>query len=58
MGQTRNGEEEQPSAPWGPGERGERPGEKDVILEPGSAVARARGGEDLCDKFYYEFVLL
>lgn len=42
-GQTRNVEEEQPSAPWGPGERGERPGKKDVILEPGSAVARTQG---------------
>ncbi|KAM7389468.1 hypothetical protein PAMP_023445 [Pampus punctatissimus] len=37
-GQTRNGEEEQPLAPWVPGERGER-GErrKDAFLEPGSA---------------------
>eukprot|EP00064_Thunnus_orientalis_P011757 superscaffoldBa00001733_g11788 len=42
-GQTRNVEEEQPSAPWGPGERGERPGKRDVILEPGSAVARTQG---------------
>ncbi|XP_019129514.2 progesterone receptor-like [Larimichthys crocea] len=41
-GQTRNGEGEQPLAPWGPGERGERPGKKDVILEPGSAVLMAQ----------------
>lgn len=48
-GQTRNGEEEQPSAPWGPGERGERLGKKDVMLESGNAVGRAHSGEDLCD---------
>ncbi|XP_042348886.1 androgen receptor-like isoform X2 [Plectropomus leopardus] len=41
-GQTRNGEEEQPLAPWGPIERGERPSRRDVILEPGSEAARAQ----------------
>ncbi|XP_035524708.1 androgen receptor isoform X1 [Morone saxatilis] len=41
-GQTRNGEEEQPLGPWGPGERGERAGKRDIILEPGSAAARAQ----------------
>ncbi|KAL7395987.1 hypothetical protein ABVT39_026740 [Epinephelus coioides] len=41
-GQSRNGEEEQPLGPWGPGEQGERPGRRDVILEPGSAAARAQ----------------
>ncbi|XP_041800185.1 androgen receptor-like isoform X1 [Chelmon rostratus] len=40
-GQTRNGEEEQPPASWGHRVRGERAGLKDVMLEPGSAVARA-----------------
>lgn len=34
-GQTRNGEEEQGTTPWGSGERGERAGRND--LEPGSA---------------------
>ncbi|XP_056239559.1 androgen receptor-like [Seriola aureovittata] len=41
-GQTRNGEEEQPPASWGPGERGERAGKKDVMLDPRSAAARAQ----------------
>ncbi|XP_039975042.1 androgen receptor-like isoform X2 [Xiphias gladius] len=41
-GQTRNGVEEQSPASWGPGEREERAGKKDLILEPGSAVARAQ----------------
>ncbi|XP_071313671.1 progesterone receptor-like [Trachinotus anak] len=41
-GQTRNGEEEQPPVAWGPGERGERAGKKDVMLESGSAAARAQ----------------
>ncbi|XP_044060143.1 androgen receptor-like isoform X2 [Siniperca chuatsi] len=45
--QTRNGEEEQPLAPWGPGERGERAGKKDVNLEPGSAAARAQKSQAL-----------
>lgn len=39
----RNGEEEQPPAAWGSGERARK---RDVILEPGSAAARAQGGED------------
>ncbi|XP_053179265.1 androgen receptor-like [Scomber japonicus] len=46
-GQTRNGEEEQPSAPWGPGERGERSVKKDITLESGSAVARAQASQAL-----------
>lgn len=41
-GHTRNGEEEQPLAPWGLGERGERAGKRDVILASGSAAARAQ----------------
>ncbi|XP_023251654.1 androgen receptor-like [Seriola lalandi dorsalis] len=41
-GQTRNGEEEQPPASWGPGERGERAGKKDVMMDPRSAAARAQ----------------
>ncbi|KAM7418039.1 hypothetical protein PAMA_017601 [Pampus argenteus] len=45
-GQTRNGEEEQPLAPWVPGERGER-GErkKDAFLEPGNT--RAQGASQV-----------
>ncbi|XP_018530974.1 androgen receptor isoform X1 [Lates calcarifer] len=39
-GQMRNGEEEQPPAAWGSGERARK---RDVILEPGSAAARAQG---------------
>lgn len=45
-GLTRNEEEEQPTAAWGPGDGRERFGMKDVILEPRSAAARAQGGED------------
>ncbi|XP_070693428.1 progesterone receptor-like [Pempheris klunzingeri] len=41
-GQTRNGDEEPSLAPWGPREQGERTGKKDVILETGSAAARAQ----------------
>ncbi|XP_076594989.1 progesterone receptor-like isoform X2 [Chaetodon auriga] len=41
-GLTRNGEEEQPPAPWGPRVRTERSGLKDVMLEPGSAAVRAQ----------------
>lgn len=44
-GQTRNVEEEQPPAAWGPGETGESAWKKDV-LEPGSAASRAQGGKD------------
>ncbi|KAM4586225.1 progesterone receptor-like [Fundulus diaphanus] len=39
-GQTRSGEEEQQAAAWG---HGEREGRHDVVLEPGSAAARAQG---------------
>nr|AGV29985.1 androgen receptor alpha [Paralichthys olivaceus]AYN44209.1 androgen receptor-like variant 1 [Paralichthys olivaceus] len=46
-GQTRNGEEEQPSATWGPGDRQERSGKKDLILEAGSAAARAQASQAL-----------
>ncbi|KAF0039592.1 hypothetical protein F2P81_007827 [Scophthalmus maximus] len=42
-GLTRNEEEEQPTAAWGPGDGRERFGMKDVILEPRSAAARAQG---------------
>jgi len=45
-GQARSGEEEQQPAAWGHGEREERAGKKDVVLEPGNAAARAQGGED------------
>ncbi|XP_034545630.1 mineralocorticoid receptor-like [Notolabrus celidotus] len=44
-GQNRNGEEEQAQASWGPG--GERAGRKDVILESGSAAARAQSSQAL-----------
>ncbi|KAM9850260.1 progesterone receptor-like [Aulostomus maculatus] len=44
-GQTRNGEEEQPLALCGHGERGERQARKDAILEHGSAVARAQASQ-------------
>lgn len=40
--QTRTGEEQHPLALWGPAEQGERSRMKDVILEPGSATARAQ----------------
>ncbi|XP_034454599.1 androgen receptor-like isoform X2 [Hippoglossus hippoglossus] len=45
--QTRNGEEEQPFAAWRPGDRQERSGKKDVILDPGSAAARAQASQAL-----------
>lgn len=52
-GQTRNVEEEQPLAAWGPGEIEGRAFRKDVILEPGSAASRAQGGKDWCHKLKY-----
>ncbi|XP_060936284.1 progesterone receptor-like isoform X2 [Limanda limanda] len=45
--QTRNGEEELPFAAWGSGDRRERTGKKDVILDPGSAAARAQASQVL-----------
>ncbi|KAM9356842.1 progesterone receptor-like [Symphorus nematophorus] len=45
VGQTRNGEEEQPLAPRGPG--GERAGRKDAMLEAGSAAGRAQTSQAL-----------
>ncbi|XP_026213050.1 androgen receptor-like isoform X2 [Anabas testudineus] len=45
-GQTRNVEEEQPPAAWGPGETGESAWKKDV-LEPGSAASRAQASQTL-----------
>ncbi|XP_059202001.1 androgen receptor-like isoform X2 [Centropristis striata] len=46
-GQTRNGEEEQPLAPWGNGERGERAWKRDAMSEPGSAAAGAQTSQAL-----------
>ena len=51
-GQTRNGEEEPPLAPWGPG--GERAGRKDGMFEAGSAAGRAQS-EDELHKLKYHF---
>lgn len=48
--QTRNGEEEPTPSSWGPGERGERAGRKDIHFEPGSAPSRVRNGENYCQK--------
>ncbi|XP_053285451.1 androgen receptor isoform X2 [Pleuronectes platessa] len=45
--QTRNGEEEQPFTAWGTGDRRERTGKKDVILDPGSTAARAQASQAL-----------
>ncbi|XP_062250248.1 androgen receptor-like isoform X2 [Platichthys flesus] len=45
--QTRNGEEEQPFAAWGTGDRRERTGKKDAILVPGSTAARAQASQAL-----------
>ncbi|XP_017275215.1 androgen receptor isoform X2 [Kryptolebias marmoratus] len=46
-GQTRSGEEEQqqqpPATAWGHGDREERAGKKDVVMESGNAAARAQG---------------
>lgn len=52
-GQTRNVEEEQPPAVWGPGEMGENAWKKNFILKPGSAASRAQGGKDWCYKLKY-----
>ncbi|KAM9377915.1 progesterone receptor-like isoform 2-T2 [Pholidichthys leucotaenia] len=41
VGHTRNMEDLQPVG-WGHGEREERPGKKDVILEPGNAAGRSQ----------------
>uniref|UniRef100_UPI0037E8A6E6 progesterone receptor-like isoform X2 n=1 Tax=Semicossyphus pulcher TaxID=241346 RepID=UPI0037E8A6E6 len=46
-GQSRNGDEEQAQGSWGPGERGERAGRRDFILDPGSAAARAQSSQAL-----------
>lgn len=45
-GQTRSGEEEQPAIAWGHGDREERAGKKDVVMEARHAAARAQGGQD------------
>ena len=42
----RDGEGEHPPASWGAGERAERARKTEVIFEPGSAAARAQGGEN------------
>ncbi|XP_061901476.1 progesterone receptor-like [Entelurus aequoreus] len=45
--QTRSGEEEKPPTALRPGELGEKPERRDVILEHGNAVARARASQPL-----------
>lgn len=52
-GQSRNVEEEQPPAMWGPGETGENAWKKDGILDAGIAASRAQVGKDWCYELTY-----